>query len=52
MSQAWPGLSPLSGGKAYVAAPLGQLHFRDVGPRGPEKASTSFLKKRSKKLWG
>lgn len=29
----WPGLSMLTGGKGYVSAPLGQLHYRDVGPR-------------------
>ena len=33
MSEAWPGLSALAGGKAYVATSLGQLHFRDAGPR-------------------
>ncbi len=31
--RAWPGLSMLTGGKGYVSAPLGQLHYRDVGPR-------------------
>jgi pimeloyl-ACP methyl ester carboxylesterase len=31
--QAWPGLKMLTGGKAYCTAPLGQLHYRDVGPR-------------------
>lgn len=29
----WPGLNMLMGGKGYVTAPLGQLHYRDVGPR-------------------
>ncbi|MBM3514122.1 MAG: alpha/beta hydrolase [Alphaproteobacteria bacterium] len=29
----WKGLTILKGGKGYVAAPLGQLHYRDVGPR-------------------
>jgi pimeloyl-ACP methyl ester carboxylesterase len=32
-STAWGGLRMLNGGKGYVAAPLGQLHYRDVGPR-------------------
>lgn len=31
--QAWPGLKMLTGGKGYCNAPLGQLHYRDVGPR-------------------
>jgi pimeloyl-ACP methyl ester carboxylesterase len=29
----WKGLTVLKGGKGYVQAPLGQLHYRDVGPR-------------------
>lgn len=29
----WKGLTILKGGKGYVQAPLGQLHYRDVGPR-------------------
>ena len=29
----WKGLTILKGGKGYVDAPLGQLHYRDVGPR-------------------
>ena len=29
----WKGLTILKGGKGYVLAPLGQLHYRDVGPR-------------------
>ena len=35
-ARAWPGLAMLTGGKGYAAAPLGQLHYRDVGHRdGP-----------------
>lgn len=30
----WKGYTVLKGGKGYVQAPLGQLHYRDVGPRG------------------
>jgi pimeloyl-ACP methyl ester carboxylesterase len=29
----WKGYTILKGGKGYVQAPLGQLHYRDVGPR-------------------
>jgi pimeloyl-ACP methyl ester carboxylesterase len=29
----WKGYTILRGGKGYVQAPLGQLHYRDVGPR-------------------
>ena len=29
----WKGLTILQGGKGYVDAPLGQLHYRDIGPR-------------------
>jgi len=29
----WAGVSMLQGGKGYADAPLGQLHYRDVGPR-------------------
>lgn len=29
----WQGYAVLTGGKGYVQAPLGQLHYRDVGPR-------------------
>ena len=29
----WKGYTVLRGGKGYVQAPLGQLHYRDVGPR-------------------
>ena len=29
----WAGAHPLNSGKGYMDAPLGQLHFRDVGPR-------------------
>ena len=31
--RSWPGAAMITGGKGYVAAPLGQLHYRDVGPR-------------------
>jgi pimeloyl-ACP methyl ester carboxylesterase len=29
----WKGLTVLRGGKGYVQAPLGELHYRDIGPR-------------------
>jgi pimeloyl-ACP methyl ester carboxylesterase len=29
----WKGFGVLQGGKGYVAAPMGQLHYRDIGPR-------------------
>lgn len=29
----WKGFGVLKGGKGYIAAPMGQLHYRDVGPR-------------------
>jgi pimeloyl-ACP methyl ester carboxylesterase len=29
----WPGAAIMAGGKGYVSAPLGQLHYRDIGPR-------------------
>jgi len=29
----WHGMRPLTGGKGYVATPMGQVHYRDVGPR-------------------
>ena len=29
----WKGYTVLKGGKGYVTAPLGQLHYRDIGPR-------------------
>lgn len=32
-SDDWKGVTVLKGGKGYVKAPLGQLHYRDVGPR-------------------
>ena len=32
----WPGTSALNGGKGYVEAPLGQTHFRDMGPQGDD----------------
>ena len=31
--RSWRGLDMLRGGKGYADAPLGQLHYRDVGPR-------------------
>jgi pimeloyl-ACP methyl ester carboxylesterase len=30
----WRGWGILSSGKGYAASPLGQVHYRDVGPRG------------------
>ena len=32
-AKSWPGAKMLTGGKAYFSAPLGQLHYRDMGPR-------------------
>lgn len=32
----WQGFGVLSGGKGYAASPLGQVHYRDVGPRDYE----------------
>lgn len=29
----WQGFRVLKGGKGYVDAPMGQLHYRDIGPR-------------------
>ena len=29
----WQGFGILSGGKGYVKTPLGQVHYRDIGPR-------------------
>ena len=29
----WRGLGVMSSGKGYAASPLGQVHYRDVGPR-------------------
>ncbi len=31
--RSWAGCDMLVGGKGYASAPLGQLHYRDVGPR-------------------
>jgi pimeloyl-ACP methyl ester carboxylesterase len=31
----WPGMTILKGGKGYANTPWGQVHYRDVGPRGP-----------------
>jgi pimeloyl-ACP methyl ester carboxylesterase len=33
---AWPGNSLLTGGKGYAPTPMGQVHYRDIGPRGSE----------------
>ncbi len=30
---AWPSAGIMAGGKAYASAPLGQMHYRDIGPR-------------------
>lgn len=32
----WAGWSVLNGGKGYAPTPLGQVHYRDVGPRDQE----------------
>jgi pimeloyl-ACP methyl ester carboxylesterase len=32
-TDAWPGAGILKGGKAYAPTPMGQVHFRDLGPR-------------------
>jgi pimeloyl-ACP methyl ester carboxylesterase len=32
-ADAWPGAGLLKGGKGYVQTPMGQVHYRDVGPR-------------------
>lgn len=29
----WPGWSVMTGGKGYASTPLGQVHYRDIGPR-------------------
>jgi pimeloyl-ACP methyl ester carboxylesterase len=29
----WPGNKVMTGGKGYAPTPLGQVHFRDIGPR-------------------
>lgn len=34
----WRGWGVLSGGKGYAASPLGQVHYRDIGPRDDEHA--------------
>lgn len=31
--QSWAGVQMLTGGKAYAPTPLGQVHYRDIGPR-------------------
>jgi pimeloyl-ACP methyl ester carboxylesterase len=33
----WQGWGVLSGGKGYAATPLGQVHYRDIGPRDYER---------------
>lgn len=38
----WKGFGVLKGGKGYVAAPMGQLHYRDIGPRD-DKVPTVML---------
>ena len=30
----WPGMTILKGGKGYANTPWGQVHYRDIGPRG------------------
>ena len=32
----WQGFGVLSGGKGYAVSPLGQVHYRDIGPRDYE----------------
>lgn len=32
----WQGWGVLSGGKGYASSPLGQVHYRDIGPRDYE----------------
>lgn len=32
----WQGWGVISGGKGYAASPLGQVHYRDIGPRDYE----------------
>jgi pimeloyl-ACP methyl ester carboxylesterase len=32
-ADAWRGAGVLAGGKGYVQTPMGQVHYRDVGPR-------------------
>jgi pimeloyl-ACP methyl ester carboxylesterase len=29
----WPGVGAMTGGKGYAATPMGEVHYRDVGPR-------------------
>jgi pimeloyl-ACP methyl ester carboxylesterase len=36
----WQGAAIMAGGKGYVTTPLGQLHYRDIGPRN---ARTTLL---------
>lgn len=36
-SDDWQGWGVLSGGKGYAATPLGQVHYRDIGPRDYDK---------------
>jgi pimeloyl-ACP methyl ester carboxylesterase len=32
-ADAWPGNTLLTGGKGYAPTPMGQVHYRDIGPR-------------------
>jgi pimeloyl-ACP methyl ester carboxylesterase len=32
-ADAWRGAGVLAGGKGYAATPMGQVHYRDIGPR-------------------
>lgn len=34
----WKGYGVLKSGKGYVSAPMGQLHYRDIGPRDAKPA--------------
>jgi pimeloyl-ACP methyl ester carboxylesterase len=38
----WPGNTVINGGKGYVTTPMGQVHYRDIGPRG-DKAPILLL---------
>ena len=29
----WPGVGAMTGGKGYATTPMGEVHYRDVGPR-------------------
>ncbi len=32
-AEMWPGLAAMTGGKGYAPSNMGQMHYRDVGPR-------------------